>query len=359
MADGTNRFIVQTMTQQLDVQPIPQPDTGITVHTESIPGMGLCQGLLVLPDGKLLMCSASGHICSREPTWYTSATNERVYEQKIEDLADFDGLMVHTHGTVVTCNRGVIRKKIPDISISAELFHNPRGIVLKYGPGNIPSYIVAEEKKLSHYMFTPNTVFASSFNNPTSIIAVPDKGQYIVADCGNHRIVLVDIGGNMSIIAGNGEPGFLDGQGKEARFSLPHGLALKEDGSIVVADYGNNAVRLVTMQGIVTTIAGNGEKGCTDAEGHAARFHGPTDVVLLNQGFEKNSIIVADRDNNLLREINGNKVTTIAGGAHGTADGAGPDARFSFPEYLAVDERGRVLVTERERKDTLRVVEWK
>jgi hypothetical protein len=349
MPDGTNRFMVQ---------PITQPDTGITVHTENIPGMGCCKGLLVLPDGKLLMCSDTGNICSREPTWYTSATNERVYEQKIEALADFDGLMVHRHGTVVTCNRGVIRKKIPDISISAEKFENPRGIVLKYGPGNIPSYIVAEKTKLSHYMFTPNTVFASGFNNPTSIIAVPGKGQYIVADCGNHRIVLLDIGGNMNIIAGNGE-GFRDGQGNEAQFSAPHGLALKEDGSIVVADYGNNAVRLVTMDGLVTTIAGNGEKGCVDAEGDAARFHGPTDVVVLNKGLKNHSIIVADRDNNLLREINGNKVTTIAGGAHGTADGAGPDARFSFPEYLAVDERGRLLVTESERKDTLRVVEMR
>ena len=229
-----------------------------------------------------------------------------------------------------------------------------------YEPGNIPSYIVADSENLRHYMFAGlNNSFASGSKSPTSIVAVPDKGQYIVAECGNHRIVLVSMAGDVCTLAGNGKPGFVNGQGNAAEFKLPYGLALTEDGSILVADYGNNAVRLVTMQGIVTTIAGNGEKGCTDAEGHAARFHGPTDVVLLNQGFNKNSIIVADRDNNLLREINGNKVTTIAGGAHGTTDGAGPDARFSFPEYLAVDERGRLLVTEKERKDTLRVVEMR
>ena len=347
------------------MQVTTQPNTGVKVHTETIPGMGFCVGLLVLSDGKLLMCSdKSGRICSREPTWYTSATHERVYEEKIEALVDFDGILVHKNGTVVTCNRGVIKKRMPEISISQEKYERPTSIVPKYSPGNLPSYIVVDSNKhcLRYYMFDgfESNVFASGFTNPTSIV-MTKSGQYVVADCGNHSLKLVNIAGIVRTLAGgDGHPGFKDGQGAAARFKLPFGLTLDEDGSILVADTGNNAVRRVTMQGIVSTVAGekDGTAGCTDGDCAQARFNKPMAVLVLNAGSRKGSILVADRDNHCIREINTDlQVTTLAGSSRGTKDGAGPDARFSFPCAMAVDERGRLLVAEKEREDTLRVVE--
>jgi hypothetical protein len=60
----------------------------------------------------------------------------------------------------------------------------------------------------------------------------------------------------------------------------------------------------------------------------------------------------------MLRKIVGRQVTTLAGGSEaGTADGAGAGARFNEPFALALDERGRLLVAEADRADTLRVVE--
>jgi hypothetical protein len=68
--------------------------------------------------------------------------------------------------------------------------------------------------------------------------------------------------------------------------------------------------------------------------------------------------VVADKDNHRLRKIRGGQVTTLAGGSEaGAADGAGAGARFKLPFRLALDERGRVLVVEVGRTDTLRVVE--
>ena len=137
--------------------------------------------------------------------------------------------------------------------------------------------------------------------------------------------------------------------------NCPAGLALDADGSsVLVADCGNHAVRRVTMAGAVSTVAGNGEAGFADGEGAAARFNSPNDVVVDKEG----TIVVADRDNHRLRKIRGGQVTTLAGGSEaGAADGAGAGARFDQPFHLALDERGRLLVAELGRADTLRVVE--
>ena len=59
--------------------------------------------------------------------------------------------------------------------------------------------------------------------------------------------------------------------------NCPAGLALDADGSsVLVADFGNHAVRRVVMAGVVSTVAGNGLRGFDDGEGAAARFDAPT-----------------------------------------------------------------------------------
>ena len=73
---------------------------------------------------------------------------------------------------------------------------------------------------------------------------------------------------------------------------------------------------------------------------------------------KEGTIVVADMHNHRLRKIRGRQVTTLAGGSEaGAADGAGAGARFTKPVRLALDERGRLLVAELSRADTLRVVE--
>jgi hypothetical protein len=101
------------------------------------------------------------------------------------------------------------------------------------------------------------------------------------------------------------------------------------EGSILVADAGNYAVRRVTMAVSESTVAGGGRDGCADGEGAAAHFKCPTDVVVDKEG----TIVVADRYNNRLRKIVGRQVTTLAGGSEaGTADGVGAGARFNQRE---------------------------
>ena len=70
----------------------------------------------------------------------------------------------------------------------------------------------------------------------------------------NHAIRKVTkAGAVVSTLAGNGEAGFADGQGADARFNMPLGLVMDPEGNVLVADYGNHSVRKVTMAGAVST----------------------------------------------------------------------------------------------------------
>jgi sugar lactone lactonase YvrE len=185
-------------------------------------------------------------------------------------------------------------------------------------------------------------------------VVVAANGDIFVSDRYNHAIRVLTPQGAVRTLCGNGQAGFADAQGADARFNYPCGLALDAEENLLVADSGNNAIRRVTMAGAVSTVAGNGEAGFADGAGAGARFDWPTDVVVDGEG----AIVVADKNNHRLRKIVGGQVTTLAGSSEpGTADGAGAVARFNFPIRLALDERGRLLVAEVGRKDTLRVVE--
>jgi DNA-binding beta-propeller fold protein YncE len=191
------------------------------------------------------------------------------------------------------------------------------------------------------------------FNEPMGVV-VAANGDIFVSDCRNHAIRVITPQGAVRTLCGNGQAGFADAQGVHARFNEPCGLALDAEENLLVADCGNNAIRRVTMAGAVSTVAGNGEKGFADGAGATARFNSPEDLVVDGEGV----IVVADIYNHRLRKIVGGQVTTLAGSSEpGTADGAGAVARFNEPCRLALDERGRLLVTEWGRKDTLRVVE--
>ena len=64
---------------------------------------------------------------------------------------------------------------------------------------------------------------------------------------------------------------------------------------------GNHAVRRVTKAWAVSTVVGNGEAGYADGEGAAARFSGPTAVVVDKEG----KMVVADKGNQRLRRMTG------------------------------------------------------
>ncbi|HTV03714.1 MAG TPA: hypothetical protein VMF13_24385 [Luteitalea sp.] len=181
------------------------------------------------------------------------------------------------------------------------------------------------------------------FSEPFGIVTAAD-GTVIVADAGDsHRIRRIATDGQVSTIAGGGR-GFADGQGAEARFSTPSGLAVDATGVVYVADTGNHAIRRIATDGQVTTLAGDGVAGERDGPAATARFNGPVGVAVDPSGH----VIVADTYNDRIRSIDPDgEVRTLAGGSvTGFVDGSPFDARFDTPSGVAIAEDGQILVAD-------------
>jgi sugar lactone lactonase YvrE len=171
-------------------------------------------------------------------------------------------------------------------------------------------------------------------------MTVDRAGNVVVADCYNHAIRSVaKEGAVVSTLAGgrqqNVQKGFADGTGPNARFNEPMGVVVAAYGNIFVADSENHAIRVITPQGAVRTLCGNGQAGFADAQGADARFNQPCGLSL---DAEEN-LLVADCGNHAIRRVTmAGAVSTVAGnGEEGFADGAGAVARFKSPIALVVD----------------------
>ena len=181
------------------------------------------------------------------------------------------------------------------------------------------------------------------FSDPFGIAVAPD-GAVLVADgVDSHRIRRIAPDGSVSTLAG-AAPGLIDGTAANARFDTPSGVATGADGTVYVADTGNNAIRRIAPDGTVSTIAGGGTSGYVDGTGAAARFNGPIALTVSPTG----DIIVVDTYNDRVRLVRPDgRVSTVAGsGLLGMADGSAADARFDTPCGVAIDQRGNIYIAD-------------
>jgi len=197
---------------------------------------------------------------------------------------------------------------------------------------------------------------STEFRYPSGI-AVDPAGNVYVSDDGANRVRKIAPDGTTTTLAGNGSPGLQDGTGGPsgtAQFNIPgaglefSGLCYDRVGArLLVADTGNHAIRAIDSAGNVTTLAGNGTPGFTDAKGGAARFTAPGGCAVDGNG----NILVADSANCSIRKIDpSGNVTTLSGnGAYASHDGSGGrsgSASVNFPQAVAVDAQGIVYVTD-------------
>lgn len=144
-------------------------------------------------------------------------------------------------------------------------------------------------------------------------IAVMSNGKLAVADYENHVVSIVDpVTGAVTPLAGQWQiAGMADAAGTAAKFNVPYGIVVK-DGKLIVADFGNNRLREVSLDGTVRTLAGAGAAGFGDGAMASAKFNKPQGVAIANGG----DMFVTDLDNFRIRKVTGD-VSTISGSGMG------------------------------------------
>lgn len=157
-------------------------------------------------------------------------------------------------------------------------------------------------------------VVANAIGRPRSLTVLPD-GRIAASDYLHHVIELVDPhSGAVTKIAGAWDAaGMVDGDGTHARFSSPYGLVLRGDGKLLVADFGNNRIRIVGLDGTTSTLAGTSAPGFHDGAMSEAKFNHPQAMARAANG----DVYITDLDNYRVRRITGDHVETVAGDGQG------------------------------------------
>ena len=240
--------------------------------------------------------------------------------------------------------------------------------------------------------------------DPRGLCVVEDGKGIMICDAGHHKIKFLAFSktafstdmdryqaGTVSTFAGMGKKGYKDTLLSASLFNTPSACTLFTDGSLLVCDTGNHAIRRIAYnesnQVVVHTIAGGANlpvqtlddqygymdpkvhsavhktdtnsmkrSGYTDGRGRQARFRSPMGMACNKKG----EIIIADVFNHALRLITNRDmersslfhdewvVSTIAGGKRsGHRDGACSVALFNQPTSVCFASDGSLLVAER------------
>jgi sugar lactone lactonase YvrE len=187
------------------------------------------------------------------------------------------------------------------------------------------------------------TVVIRNVGRPRGLAMLPD-GRLLLSDSEHHVLrVLEPRTGALTILAGALDvPGYVDATGMGARFNKPYGVAVRPDGKVLVADYGNHLIRIVDMTGEVRTYAGNVVPGWKDGPREMSQFRAPQDVAIDGAG----NLYVSDADNFVIRRITvAGETSTVAGtGVGGYLDHDDPlQAQFYGLEGIDVSADGTTL----------------
>lgn len=196
---------------------------------------------------------------------------------------------------------------------------------------------------LSAQSYTFSTASTNPYN--TGGVALDSTNAIYVSSSGGGQIFKLSHAGSVLARIGLG-PGHADGTASTARFNSPRGLALDAAANVYVADTNNHAIRKITPEGVVSTFAGSpGKIGSADGTGAEARFNYPQGIAIDRAG----NLYVTDTSNHTIRKITPAGVTSLFAGSSGTFggdDGAGSAARFHHPQGIAIDSAGNLYVTD-------------
>lgn len=253
------------------------------------------------------------------------------------------GLAVDAAGNVYVADKGnhSIRRIDPQGRVATLAGNGILG--LKDGPGaealfHSPQDVAVTSEGIVYVADTLNHV----------IRRVEPDGRVTTLNSGSSRYIEVTPG--YAVAAGE----YQDGPLQQAKFNEPSGLVLDIEGNLYVSDTGNQVIRYIDFTtGKVSTVAGYGQSSVLYApggyaDGHAtqkARFHAPKGLALTDEG----GLVIADSLNHSIRYLRNGEVTTLAGsdkGEHGNRNGINGHNLLHSPQGVQVGRDGRILIAD-------------
>lgn len=182
-------------------------------------------------------------------------------------------------------------------------------------------------------------------------ITVDPSGNLYIADGLNHVIRKIDPSGNVSTFAGDHHGGYKDGTSDVAEFDFPIGITMDAKGNLFVIDQINNMVRKITPSGMVSTLAGSGQRATTDGTGTAAAFNNPLAGAVDSHG----NVFVTEFYGASVRKVTPDGVVTTINGSHAVYATGASINDFQQPYAIVVDANGAVYVADESREKILKI----
>ena len=258
--------------------------------------------------------------------------------------ASFDspsGVALDAVGNLYIADRGNDRVRL----VNTNGFITP---VAGYGSGAILAY------GSGTYAGEGGAATNASLAGPAGV-TLDAAGNLYVADTMNARVCKVDTNGIITTVAGNTEISYQGDGGAATNASLdgPTSVAFDPAGNLYIADYNNNRIRQVNPNGLITTVAGNGNHGWSGDGGAAtnASLYYPSGLAVDAAG----NWYIADCYNNRVRQVNPNGlITTVAGdgpsypsaGSYAGDGGPAVKAGLHYPSGVALDAAGNLYVAD-------------
>ncbi|MDP2340844.1 MAG: hypothetical protein Q8O67_07800 [Deltaproteobacteria bacterium] len=268
---------------------------------------------------------------------------------------DVDGLLSTKAGNGSVGNGGD-----GGLAVFATL-NNPTGIdvdadgrVFICDAANLSVRVIGTDGVITRLVGSGGQLELSPLDGPTDVAIAPD-GTVFIVDV--HRVVIAD-GLGVTVVAGDGTPGFVaDGQ-PATRLNNPVAIAFDLQGRLLITDSFNARVRRLEADGTLTTVAGNGGFGFTGDGGQAtsAQIGIPVGLAVASDG----RLFIADIQNAAVRVVAPDGViSTVVGQAGAPLGGDGGPASAAgmiSPLALAIDRRGRLYIADVD-ADVVRVVD--
>ncbi|MEX1028612.1 MAG: stalk domain-containing protein [Paenibacillaceae bacterium] len=321
------------------------------------------QGIIVAADGSILIADTLNHL---------------IRQLKGNQVTTFAGLTLNLD------EKGLPEGGISDGKKDKSVFQNPKGLATDangnlFIADNSNNAIRKIDKAGNVTTFAGNVEGLqgsadgkgqlASFNHPSDVV-VAANGRMYVADTLNHAIRTISPEGvvstlnatsNRSVVITGGQADlagdYKDGKLSEALFNEPTSIALDAKGNLYVSDTGNQRIRYIDLAaGMVTTVAGSkevdlvsteyyAEAGFEDGAAGKTQFNFPKGLALSAEG----GLYIADSQNNAIRYLFNNRVSTVAGDALGTfgdQDGTERYTVLTNPTDVAVNSAGDLFIAD-------------